>query len=343
MLTNAEISKKVRELEIRSKRLTRHLFTGEYHSAFKGRGMSFREVREYAAGDDIRFIDWNVSARFNHPFSKLFEEERELTVMLLVDVSASSLFGTVHARKKDIITEVCSVLAFSAINNNDKVGMILFSDKIEAYIPPKKGRDHVLYIVRQLLTTEPKQKGTSVSEAIRFMTRSVRQKSIVFLLSDFAEETAPAARSSTNPAAPGAAAAPAPAVAAPGAHGSGSANPAAATARVPRDSQPERFEEALKVAGKKHDMIGIKVYDRMDMQLPDIGLIEAEDAETGRTYWVDTSDYLVRTGYQQYFFDHTERCKSIFSKAGCDLLHLRTDEDYVKILQRFFVGRNRPA
>ncbi|HZE85984.1 MAG TPA: DUF58 domain-containing protein [Puia sp.] len=314
MLTTPEILKKVRELEIKSKRLTRHLFTGEYHSAFKGRGMSFREVREYAAGDDIRFIDWNVSARFNHPFSKLFEEERELTVMLLVDVSASSLFGTVHVRKKDLITEICSVLAFSAINNNDKVGMIMFSDKIEGYIPPKKGRDHVLYIVRQLLTTEPRQKGTSVNEAIKFLTRSVRQKSIVFLLSDFAEGAEP-----------------------------GATEGGAAYGGLRRQDHTVRFEEALRVAGKKHDMIGIKVWDKMDMELPDIGMIEAEDAETGGRYWVDTSDYLVRTAYQQYFFDHTEHCKSVFSKAGCDLLHLRTDEDYVKILQRFFVGRNRPA
>jgi len=293
MLTTAEILKKVRELEIKSKRLTRHLFTGEYHSAFKGRGMSFREVREYAAGDDIRFIDWNVSARFNHPFSKLFEEERELTVMLLVDVSASSLFGTVHARKKDLITELCAILAFSAVNNNDKVGVIFFSDRIEAYIPPKKGREHVLYIVRQLLTTEPKQKGTHLGEAIRFLTRSVRQKSIVFLLSDFLDDNG--------------------------------------------------FEDALKVGGKKHDIIGIKVYDKMDMQLPAIGMIEAEDAETGGRYWVDTNDYLVRTNYQQSFFNQTELCKSIFQRAGCDLLHLRTDEDYVKILQRFFVGRHRPG
>src|ERR1700737_3804239 len=214
VLTTAEILRKVRELEIKSKRLTRHIFTGEYHSAFKGRGMSFREVREYYPGDDVRFIDWNVSARFGHPFSKLFEEERELTVMLLVDVSASSLFGTVHARKKEMITEVCAVLAFSAINNNDKVGIILFSDKIESYIPPKKGRQHVLYIVRQLLTLEPKNKGTSLNEAIRFLTRSSRQKSIVFLLSDFADD---------------------------------------------------KFEDALKVAGKKHDMTGIKIYDKMDM------------------------------------------------------------------------------
>src|SRR5882757_6051435 len=248
MLTTPEILKKVHELEIKSKRLTRHLFTGEYHSAFKGRGMSFREVREYAAGDDIRFIDWNVSARFNHPFSKLFEEERELTVMLLVDVSASSLFGTVHARNKDLITEICSVLAFSAINNNDKVGMIMFSDKIEGYIPPKKGRDHVLYIVRQLLTTEPRQKGTSVNEAIKFLTRSIRQKSIVFLLSDFAEGAEPGAAT--------------------GSAAGASREPSAS--RIPGQDHSVRFEEALRVAGKKHDMIGIKVYDKMDMQLPDI-------------------------------------------------------------------------
>ncbi len=302
MLTTAEILKKVRELDIKSKRLTRHLFTGEYHSAFKGRGMSFREVREYAAGDDIRFIDWNVSARFNHPFSKLFEEERELTVLLLVDVSASSLFGTVHARKKDLITEICAVLAFSAVNNNDKVGVVFFSDRVEAYIPPKKGRDHVLFIVRRLLTIEPKHKGTNLSEVIKFFNHTARQKAIVFLLSDFLDGNgAVAAGRQTN------------------------------------------FEDALKVAGKKHDLIGIKVYDRMDMELPRIGLIEAEDSESGGRYWVDTEDYLVRTNYQQYFFNQTEQCKTIFQKAGCDLLHLRTDEDYVKILQRFFVGRHRPG
>lgn len=292
MLTTSDIIKKVRELEIRSKRLTRHLFTGEYHSAFKGRGMSFREVREYAAGDDIRFIDWNVSARFNHPFSKLFEEERELTVMLLIDVSASSLFGTVHSRKKDLITEICAVLAFSAINNNDKVGVIFFSDKIEKYIPPKKGRNHVLYIVRELLTSKPRNKKTNISEVIRFFNNSTRQKSISFILSDFLDE---------------------------------------------------RFEDALKVAGKKHDVIGIKMYDKMDMELPEAGLLEIEDAETGQIQWVDTNDYLARSNYQQAFFAFTEKCKEIFLKAGCDLLHMRTDEDYVKILQKFFVGRNRPS
>ena len=292
LLTTTEILKKVRELEIKSKRLTRHIFTGEYHSAFKGRGMSFREVREYYPGDDIRFIDWNVSARFNHPFSKLFEEERELTVILLVDVSASSLFGTVHARKKDLITEICAVLSFSAINNNDKVGVIFFSDKIERYIPPKKGRQHVLYIVRELLSINPIRKKTSISEALRFFNNSARQKSIAFILSDFLDE---------------------------------------------------KYEEALKVAGKKHDLIGVKVYDKMDMQLPEAGLLEVEDAESGSIQWIDTNDYLVKSNYQQSFFSFTEHCKTIFLKAGCDLLHMRTDEDYVKILQKFFVGRNRPV
>src|SRR5688572_13197468 len=223
MLTTAEILKKVKELEIKSKKITTHLFTGEYHSAFKGRGMSFREVREYDAGDDIRFIDWNVSARFSHPFTKLFEEERELTVMLMIDVSASSLFGTVHARKKDIITEIGAVLSFSAINNNDKVGAIFFSDKVEKYIPPKKGKQHALYIVREMLTAMPKHTGTNLSEAIRFFNNSTRRKSISFILSDFLDD---------------------------------------------------KFGDALKVAGRKHDLIGIKVYDRMDMQLPEAGLMQ---------------------------------------------------------------------
>src|SRR5215218_3180103 len=185
MLTTAEILKKVRELEIKSKKITTDLFTGEYHSAFKGKGMSFKEVREYAAGDDIRFIDWNVSARFGHPFSKVFEEERELTVMLLVDVSASSLFGTVYATKKDFMTEIAAVLAFSAVNNGDKIGVIFYSDKIEKYIPPKKGKQHALFIVRELLTYEPKKKGTRLSAALQYFNNTTKQKSIAFVLSDF--------------------------------------------------------------------------------------------------------------------------------------------------------------
>lgn len=289
MLTTAEILKKVKELEIKSKKITQHLFTGEYHSAFKGRGMSFREVREYYPGDDVRFIDWNVSARFSHPFTKLFEEERELTVMLMVDVSASSLFGTSHARKKDLVTEIGAVLTFSAVSNNDKVGVIFFSDKVEKYIPPKKGKDHALYIVRELLTAEPKNKGTKISEALRFFNNSTKQKSIAFLLSDFLDE---------------------------------------------------RFEELLKVAGRKHDLVGIKVYDKMDLDLPDAGLLQVRDMETGKSKWIDSGDYAFRTAYHDHFFKHTEWCKNAFVRAGCDLLHVRTDEDYVKVLQKFFIGRS---
>jgi len=289
MLTTAEILKKVKELEIKSKKLTQHIFTGEYHSAFKGRGMSFREVREYAAGDDIRFIDWNVSARFNHPFSKLFEEERELSVLLLVDDSASSAFGTVHGRKKDMVTEIGAVLAFSAINNNDKVGVVFFSDIIEKYIPPKKGKQHALYIVRHLLSFAAKRKGTSLTTALRYLNNSTRQRSIVFILSDFIDTG---------------------------------------------------FEDALKVAGKKHDVVGIKIYDKMDMQLPPIGLMQVQDSETGATKWIDSSDFLTRQQYEQSFFEHTEVCKNSFTKAGSDLLHIRTDEDYVKVLQKFFIGRS---
>ena len=289
MLTTAEILKKVKELEIKSKKITQHLFTGEYHSAFKGRGMSFREVREYYAGDDIRFIDWNVSARFSTPFTKLFEEERELTVMLLVDISASSLFGTTHARKKDLVTEIGAVLSFSAVSNNDKVGVIFFSDKVEKYIPPKKGKQHALYIVRELLTMEPKSKGTSITEALRFFNNATRQKSISFLLSDFLDD---------------------------------------------------KFADALKVAGRKHDIIGVKIYDKMEVQLPDAGLLQVSDAENGRTRYIDSSDYWVRQQYEQQFFNHTEWCKNTFLRSGSDLLHVRTDEDYVKVLQKFFIGRS---
>ena len=288
MLTTNEIVKKVRELEIKSKKLTRHLFKGEYHSAFKGRGMLFKEVREYQYGDDIRFIDWNVSARFNHPFSKVFEEERELTVMLLIDISASSLFGTSN-RKRDLSTEIGAVLAFSAVSNNDKVGVLFFSDSVEKFIPPKKGRDHVLYIVRELLTIQSKRKGTNLTEAFRRFNNATRQRCITFVLSDFIDH---------------------------------------------------KFEDALKVAGKKHDVIGVKVYDKMDMELPAIGILETQDAETGERKWVDTNDFLTREHYQNSFFQHTAFCKSIFRKAGCDLLHIRTDEDYVKVLQKFFISRN---
>jgi len=287
-MSTAELLKKVKELEIKSKKITTHLFTGEYHSAFKGKGMSFREVREYTAGDDVRFIDWNVSARFSHPFTKLFEEERELTLMLLIDTSTSNLFGTVGKRKKELITEVAAVLAFSAVSNNDKVGVIFFSNKVEKYIAPKKGRTHALYIVRQLLTVEPHTRGTNLDAAIKYFNNTTRQKSISFLLSDFLDTG---------------------------------------------------YDNDLKVIGKKHDVIGIKVYDKMDMQLPDAGLLQLEDAETGKIKLVDSSNPLVRYNYQQHFFQQTETCTKYFRKAGADLLHIRTDEDYVKVLQKFFLKR----
>lgn len=290
MLTTNEILKKVRELEIKSKKLTSDLFTGEYHSAFKGKGMSFKEVREYAAGDDIRFIDWNVSARFGHPFSKVFEEERELTVMLLVDISSSSLFGTVYARKKDIITEIAAVIAFSAVNNADKIGVIFYSDVVEAFIPPKKGKQHALYIVRELLSKEPKGKGTALNTALRYFTNSTKQKSIAFILSDFIDAN---------------------------------------------------YEDALRIAGKKHDVIGIKIYDKMDQQLPDAGLLQIQDSESGHTKWVDSSNSFVRYSYEQEFFRVTEYSTQTFKKAGCDLLHAKTGDDYVKVLQKFFLSRNR--
>ncbi|MEP7144981.1 MAG: DUF58 domain-containing protein, partial [Ferruginibacter sp.] len=261
MLTTEEILRKVKELEIKSKKITTHLFTGEYHSAFKGKGMSFREVREYYAGDDIRFIDWNVSARFSHPFTKVFEEERELSVYLLVDISASNLFGTVNSRKRDILTEIGAVLTFSAINNNDKVGAIFFSDKIEKYIPPKKGRQHALYIVRQLLTAEPVGKSTNMEEAIKFFNKASHQKSIAFLLSDFVDAV---------------------------------------------------YENDLKVIGGRHDVIGLRIYDKMDMQLPEAGLLQVQDLETGRQQWIDSNDTMVQYTYKQRFMEQSELCKNYF-------------------------------
>jgi uncharacterized protein (DUF58 family) len=290
MLTTQEILRKVRELEIKSKKLTTDLFTGEYHSAFKGRGMSFKEVREYAAGDDIRFIDWNVSARFGHPFSKVFEEERELTVMLLVDVSASSLFGTVGATKKDLATEIAAVISFSAVNNADKIGVIFYSDKIERYIPPRKGKDHALFIVRELLSVKSAMKQTQLSTALRFFNNTTRQRSIAFILSDLLD---------TN------------------------------------------YQDGLRVAGNKHDIIGVKLYDKMDRTLPKLGLLCVADAETGEEKWIDTQSELVRYEYEKEFFRVADYAKEVFRKAGCDLLHVRTDEDYVKVLQRFFLSRNR--
>lgn len=287
-MTAAELLKKVRELEIKSKKLTNHLFTGEYHTAFKGQGMAFKEVKEYSAGDDIRFIDWNVSARMNGTYSKVFEEERELSVFLLVDASASNLFGTHLQNKKELITEICAVLAFSALSNNDKTGLIFFTDTVEKYIPSSKGRDHVLYMVRELLTFEAKAKQTNIVKALQFLNNITRHKSIVFVLSDFADEG---------------------------------------------------YHEALRVAAKKHDVIGIQVFDNNDFKLPDIGLIQVQDAETGKSVWLDSSDVTTKFYYQQQFAKIENDAKNVFRTAGADLLQIATGADYVKILQQFFIQR----
>lgn len=287
-MTTADILKKVRELEIKSKKITNHLFTGEYHTAFKGRGMSFKEVREYEPGDDPRFIDWNVSARMGHPFSKIFEEERELTVYLLIDVSASSLFGTLRQSKKDLMTEMCAVLAFSAISNNDKVGLIFFSDHVEKFIPAKKGRDHVLYMVREMLIFKSRSSQTDVLKALQFLNATTRHKSIVFVLSDFADAG---------------------------------------------------FHDTLRVAARRHDVIGIQVYDQRDEQLPKGGLMNLRDSETGKMVLLNTDDEYSRYKYSQQFQKVLEDAKNAFRKAGADLLQVTTGQDYVKLLQQFFIRR----
>ncbi len=284
----SELLKKVRALEIKSRRLTNHLFTGEYHTAFRGQGMSFKEVREYQAGDDIRFIDWNVSARMSNTYSKIFEEERELSVFLLIDVSASSLFGTFKQTKKDLIIELAAVLGFSAITNNDKVGLIFFSDKVEKYIPAKKGKNHILYMMREMLMHKPHSAQTDIAKAIGYLNNVTKHKSIVFILSDFADAG---------------------------------------------------YELTLKTAARRHDIIGIQVYDRHDKELPKIGLIEVQDAETGDMMLINTNDNLTQYNYNRQYKKIQEDAKQNFKLAGGDLIQLATGDDYVKALQEFFMKR----
>ncbi|MDZ4846381.1 MAG: DUF58 domain-containing protein [Chitinophagales bacterium] len=287
-METTELLKKVRRIEIKTRGLSNHIFSGEYHTIFKGRGMSFSEVREYQFGDDIRSIDWNVTARFNHPFVKIFEEERELTVMLLVDVSQSACFGTVNQFKNEMITEICAVLSFSAINNNDKVGIIFFSDKIEKFIPPKKGKSHILRIIRELIDFKPDKKGTNISDALRYLNNVMKKRSITFILSDFIDKN---------------------------------------------------FKDALSIAGKKHDVVGIHVYDPRETELPDIGLVRVNDAESGEKIWLNTSSKKVRNTYNKQFKDNLENCRTAFLKSGTDLVTIRTDESYVNALLKFFKKR----
>jgi uncharacterized protein (DUF58 family) len=290
-----ELLKKVRKIEIKSRGLTNQIFAGEYHSAFKGRGMAFSEVRQYRYGDDIRNIDWNVSARFNEPYIKVFEEERELTVMLLIDVSGSSHYGTQKMFKNELIAEIAAVLSFSSIQNNDKVGVIFFSDKVEKFIPPKKGRSHILRIIREIIELNPDSKKTDISEALRFLTNAVKKRCTAFVLSDFNDF---------------------------------SASPSSV-----------KFEEALKIAANKHDLGAIMIYDPREAELPNVGLLEAVDAETGEVVWVDTSSSLVRAGYEQWWTQAQNTLATTFAKSRVDWVSVATNDDYVKPLIKLFKHR----
>jgi uncharacterized protein (DUF58 family) len=284
----SELLKKVRKIEIKTRGLTNHIFSGEYHSAFKGRGMSFSEVREYQYGDDVRNIDWNVTARFQHPFVKIFEEERELTVMLLIDVSKSSFIGTQNQLKNEIISEIAGVIAFSAIQNNDKVGVLFFSDTIEMFIAPKKGRSHILRIIREILNFQPKSNKTDISLALENFNNMVKRKSIAFILSDFIDEN---------------------------------------------------YSDELRHISKKHDVIGVKVYDNLDMELPSIGLLQVQDVETGEAKWIDTSDRTTQKAYKERAQFYDKNYDNSFIKAGADKLKIKTEQSYVHILMNFFKKR----
>ena len=291
--TENDILKRVRKIEIKTRGLSNEIFAGKYHTAFRGRGMSFSEVREYRAGDDVRDIDWNVTARLRKPHIKVYEEERELTMMLLVDVSASRMFGTTERLKKNIITEIAAVLAFSAAQNNDKVGCIFFSDRVEKFIPPKKGRAHVLMIIKELISFMPENNGTDISEGLRYLTNILKKRSTAFVLSDFMDT---------------------------------------ADGRA-------RFEDALKIASGKHDMVGIRVYDRREQQLPDVGILELKDAETGEKVWVDTASRAVRDAYARNWEQTSALIDSSLKRCRVDNVKIATGEDYVTSLMKLFKRR----
>ena len=283
-----DIFKKVRKIEIKTRGLSSHIFSGHYHSSFKGRGMAFSEVREYGFGDDIRSIDWNVTARFNHPYVKIFEEERELTVMLLIDVSGSNEFGTQQQLKEEQMTEIAAVLAFSAIQNNDKVGVIFFSDKVEKFIPPKKGTSHILRIIRELIDFKPQSQKTKISEGLRYLTNAIKKRCTVFIISDFMDKG---------------------------------------------------FDKALKIAGNKHDIVALRVYDKRETDLPKMGLVKVFNKESDNKMWVDTNDKKVRNNYKKWWIEHEKYLNNLFIKSGVDAAHISTDKDYVKPLVNLFKRR----
>lgn len=283
-----ELLKKVRKIEIKTKRLSNHIFSGEYHSSFKGRGMTFSEVRQYQYGDDIRNIDWNVTARYNEAHVKVFEEERELTMMLMVDISGSESFGSKSQFKKDIVTEIAATMAFSATQNNDKIGLILFSDNVELYIPPKKGRSHVLRVIRELIEFEPKSQKTDIAQALKFLSGTQKKKAIVFVISDF---------------------------------------------------MSENYEQTLKIASKKHDITGVRVYDIREEKIPNLGMVTMLDAETGKIQLVNTGSKSVRMNYEKHYQERVHYFKEIFSKSGAGVVNTRVDENYVTKLLGYFKSR----
>ena len=289
-METSELLKKVRQIEIKTRGLSRNIFAGQYHSAFKGRGMAFSEVREYQYGDDIRDIDWNVTARYVRPYVKVFEEERELTVMLLIDVSGSRDFGSVNVMKKEIITEIAATLAFSAIQNNDKIGVVFFSDKIEKFIPPQKGKKHILYIIRELIDFKPEDTKTNISQVLKFMTNAIKKRCTTFLISDFIDK--------------------------------------------------EGFKDALTIAGRKHDVVAIQVYDRRETELPSVGLMKIKDAESGAEHWIDSSSARVREAYKDWWNRRQEVMNDSFKKSHVDSVSISTEDDYVKALIALFDKRS---
>jgi uncharacterized protein (DUF58 family) len=287
-LEATDIIKKVRKIEIKTRGLSNQIFSGHYHSAFKGRGMAFSEVREYQYGDDIRNIDWNVTARLNQPYVKVFEEERELTVMLLIDVSSSNEFGTKEQFKSDQITEIAAVLAFSAIHNNDKVGVILFSDQVEKFIPPKKGRTHILRIIRELIDFEPQSRKTDLSEALKFFNGAIKKRCTSFLISDFLDKG---------------------------------------------------FDDPLRIAARKHDMVAIRMIDEREKSLPRMGLVKVFNKETGTYTWIDTDDSLSRRNYESWWRNKDLELQRMFNRSGLDNAVVYTGQDYVKPLMSMFAKR----
>jgi len=283
-----DLLKKVRKIEIKSRGLSNQIFSGEYHSAFKGRGMAFSEVREYQIGDEIRTIDWNVTARFNTPYVKVFEEEREMTVMLLVDVSGSKDFGSSSQFKQELVTEICAVLAFSAINNNDKVGVLFFSDQVEKFIPPKKGKSHILMIIRELLDFQAENKGTNIKEALKYFSRAIKKRSTAFLISDFLDEG---------------------------------------------------FEDELKIVNRKHDLVALQVHDQRESEMPNVGLIQLIDPESGSVKWMDSSSKRNRSLYKQAALKQQSLIQDAMLRSGVDHCKIATHQSYVAPLMNLFKRR----